>query len=179
MVKVPTAREFFAKWYVSLSPNMDVYDAIHILQSKKASGAPVLDSEGRLLGILTEKDCLRVLTNASYEQLAQGVVADFMSEMKVAIEPDEDLFSVAQKFLSTNFAVLPVMADGKPIGRISRQDMLRAISRFERDVEREKLRDELQLKLVKRPYTIDDLQRLASNQSPEQMAAVLSNRYHD
>ncbi len=176
-MKVPTARDCMSIWFVTLRPDMDVYEAIDILASKRASGAPVLDDEGNLIGILTEKDCLRVMSHDAYGQLAGGIVADYMSEPKGVLTADMDLFSVAREFLNTNFAVLPVLEEGKPVGRISRQDMLRGIQQLQRETALKKVKYEEELKTMQAPTSINDLQRLAASQRPENLAALLSDRY--
>jgi predicted transcriptional regulator len=176
-MKVPTARDCMTVWFVTLRPDMDVYEAIDILASKRASGAPVLDAEGNLVGILTEKDCLRVMSHEAYGQLSGGVVGDYMSEPKGVLTVDMDLFSVAREFLNTNFAVLPVLENGNPVGRISRQDMLRGIQCLQRESALEKERYEDHLKTMQSPMSINDLQRLAASQRPENLAALLSNRH--
>ncbi len=176
-MKVPTARDCMSVWFVTLRPDMDVYEAIDILASKRASGAPVLDANGNLIGILTEKDCLRVMSHEAYGHLGGGTVADYMSELKGVLTADMDLFSVAREFLNTNFAVLPVLEEGKPVGRISRQDMLRGIQCLQRESALEKERYEDELKTMQSPMSINDLQRLVASQRPENLAALLSNRH--
>lgn len=179
MKRVPIARECMAAWYVTLRPEMDVYEAIDLLASKGASGAPVVDAGGTLLGVLTEKDCLRVLTNSTYDELAAGTVADYMSEVKHTLTPDMDLFTVAREFLATNFAVLPVIEEGKPIGRISRQNMLRAIAQMQKQVRDTKAREEEDLRTKQRPSSITDLQRLVASTPPEAVAALMRDRLRE
>lgn len=176
-MKVPTARDCMSVWFVTLRPEMDVYEAIDILASKRASGAPVLDADGSLIGILTEKDCLRVMSQEAYGHLGGGTVGDYMSELKGVLTSEMDLFSVAREFLNTNFAVLPVLEDGKPVGRISRQDMLRAIQCMQRELALEKERYEVELRSMQAPISITELQRLVASQRPENLAALLSNRH--
>ena len=73
MDKVPTARDcMVATSQFTLTPDTDVYKAIKVLVAKHASGAPVVDENGMLLGILTEKDCLRVLSRSAYDERGGG-----------------------------------------------------------------------------------------------------------
>ncbi len=179
MKRVPIARDCMSEWYAVLRPEMDVYEAIDLLTRKKASGAPVIDSEGCLLGILTEKDCLRVLTNSTYGELATGAVADYMSEVKHTVAPEMDLFTVAREFLATNFAVLPVLENGKPIGRISRQNMLRAILDMQKQTRDKKVKEETDLRMKQRPQSINELQRLVGSTPPEAVAALMRDRLRE
>lgn len=179
MKRVPIARECMAGWYVILRPDMDVYEAIDLLASKRASGAPVVDADGMLLGVLTEKDCLRVLTNSTYGELATGAVADYMSEVKHTLTPEMDLFTVAREFLATNFAVLPVLEGGKPVGRISRQNMLRTIIQMQKQIRDTKAKVEDDLRAKQRPSSITDLQRLVGSTPPEAVAALMRDRLRE
>ena len=178
MHKIPTARDCMSTWFTTLRPDMEIYEAIEVLEKKRAAGAPVLDSDGNLLGILTEKDCLRVISNGAYQDLASGTVRDYMSEPKAIVTTDMDLFTVAKQFLDTNFAVLPVLENGKPVGRISRLDMLRGIQQMQRQLQREKVRGEQELQTQTRPKSIDQMQQLAGKLNPKHLAAVMRERLH-
>lgn len=178
MQRIPTARDCMSTWFIKLRPDMEIYEAIDLLENKRAAGAPVVDGEGNLLGILTEKDCLRVLSSGAYQSLSSGKVSDYMSEPKSMITTDMDLFTVAKQFLDTNFAVLPVMENGKPVGRISRQDMLRGIQQLQRQMVRDKQREEVELETQTRPKSIDQFQQLAARLEPRHLAAVMRERLH-
>lgn len=178
MHRIPTARDCMSTWFATLRPDMEIYEAIDVLENKRAAGAPVLDADGNLLGILTEKDCLRVISNAAYQSLASGTVRDYMSQPKTVITADMDLFMVAKQFLDTNFAVLPVLENGKPVGRISRQDMLRGIQQMQRDFQRVKKREETTLETETKPKSIDQFQQLAGKLDPKNLAAVMRERLH-
>ena len=106
---------------------MDVYFAIGLLLKNNISGAPVIDNNNNLCGILSEKDCLRVFANGSFYDMPGGSVSQFMTKVVQTVEPASDLFSVADKFLKHNFRRMPVLKGKKLVGQISRRDVLRAI----------------------------------------------------
>ncbi|MBI4557525.1 MAG: CBS domain-containing protein [Candidatus Hydrogenedentes bacterium] len=178
--RVPPIREFMTAYDAyTFDPDMDMVDAIDVLLKKRASGLSVVDKEGRLVGILTEKDCLRVLSNNAYDHfdMIAGKVRDYMSSVKYTVDPNMDLFAVAELFLSTNFTYLPILENGKLIGRISRQGMLRGIQAMQRAVEEEAQAEQKMLDSVQHPNSIGALQKLMSvSQTKEQMVAVLSKR---
>ena len=60
------ARDYMARNLVVLAPEMDVLHAIGIFVEKQISGAPVLDRFGTLVGMLSEKDCMRIALTAGY-----------------------------------------------------------------------------------------------------------------
>lgn len=110
-----------------LSPDDDVISAISQLLEKGVSGAPVVDRLGNLLGMLSEKDCMRVALNAGYHSDLGGKVRDFMSPSVVTVDADTSILEVARMFLESPYKRYPVMSDNRLVGNISRADVLRAI----------------------------------------------------
>lgn len=126
MSTVPVVRDVMAAKLVTLRAEMDIHEAIALLLKHHISGAPVVDEHQQLLGVLSEKDCLRVFANDAYHQLAGGRVGDYMSRIVTTVDPDDDVFKVADLFLKHHFRRLPVLDDGKLVGQVSRRDILNA-----------------------------------------------------
>ena len=113
---------------VTLSPDDDVYAAMQIFLRRRFSGAPVVDADGRLLGILSEKDCLRVLAGEAWDGLPEGKVRDYMTTTVSTVRADTPLIDVVGRFLGRPYRRFPVVDDdGRVLGQISRRDILRAI----------------------------------------------------
>ena len=122
-----TARDFMIKKLVKLRPSMDVFDAVRLLLKNRISGAPVVDADGRYLGVFSEKCSMQVLLDAAYEGLPTSEVEAFMDTAPRTITPDTQLLSIAQVFLLTNYRRLPVVdEDGFLLGQVSRRDVLNA-----------------------------------------------------
>lgn len=121
-------REYMATRLVTFDPEMKISDAVGLLMMHKYTGAPVLDAGGKLVGMLSEKDCLKVAVLANAEGAAEALVGDYMSTEVESITPDSDLFEAAERFLSVQYKRLPVVERGKLVGQISRTDVLRAIA---------------------------------------------------
>ena len=130
MSKTVLVREFMASRLVTLTPEQDVFAAIRLLLHHRISGAPVVDAEHRLLGILSEKDCLRVFASGAYYHEAGGRVADYMTRTVVTVGPEDELFRVADLLLSHSFRRLPVVENGRLVGQVSRRDVLLASLRI-------------------------------------------------
>jgi predicted transcriptional regulator len=173
---LPTARGAMSDWYCTFRPETDIVEAIDSLVQRRAAGAPVVDENDRLVGVLTEKDSLRVLANAAYGEQAGGNVGEHMSRVGATVTEDMDLFAVAHVFLQTNFPVLPVTDHrGRLLGRISRQDMLRQIHIFMRRLHREGRRL-TGLLAAEKPTSIEAMQRLAASATPDQLAELMRDR---
>ena len=105
-----TAADIMARSEATLSPEAGVYDAMARLLKSRLTGAPVVDDEGQLLGMLTERDCLKVLVGAALDGLPSGKVADYMTAPAESIQPTASLFDIAHIFLTRSFRKLPVVA---------------------------------------------------------------------
>ncbi|MFH1924326.1 MAG: CBS domain-containing protein [Planctomycetota bacterium] len=121
------AEDYMVKELVTVCPETDAYDAIGLLLKHRISGMPVVDEAGNLVGILSERDCLKTLLEAQYHNLPTALVKDLMSTGATTITPDTDILKVADLFLNERFRRLPVVDKGRLVGQISRRDVLRAI----------------------------------------------------
>jgi CBS domain-containing protein len=128
--RLPTVREFMDKYVDTLSPDTDIWDAVDFLLEKRVTGALVADSKGRLVGILTESDCLKLLTlGGADHDTPKGKVRDFMTSAVESIPPTMDIYYVAGLFLNKNYRRLPVVENGRIVGAITQFDVLRAVQR--------------------------------------------------
>lgn len=127
-MRLPRVSEVMDEVVPTLSPDADILDAVDFLLAHHVTGAPVVDRSGVLVGILTETDCLRLLSQGHQGEPASGKVSDFMTKNPKTVPPHMDIYYAAGIFLSGNFRRLPVVKDGAVVGAITRFDILRAIS---------------------------------------------------
>ncbi len=127
---LPTVREFMDKFVETLSPETDIMDAVDFLLEKRVTGALVANGKGELVGILTEFDCLKLLTLGGRDgNVPKGTVMDYMTTEVQTIPPTMDIYYVAGLFMIENFRRFPVVEDGRIVGAITRFDVLRAVQR--------------------------------------------------
>lgn len=122
------ARDYMTGSLTTLSPDMTLMDAVHVLLERRISGAPVVDRTGNLVGILSEKDCLKAALDASYYGYRGGLVADHMQPRVETVDDETPIFDVARLFIEGHFRRYPVVRDRRLVGQISRRDVLRALS---------------------------------------------------
>ncbi|MGB7344024.1 MAG: CBS domain-containing protein [Pirellulaceae bacterium] len=127
MIPNIVAREMMVSNLITLSPTMDVFDAIDVLLRKRISGAPVVDSDGQFLGIFSEKSCMRFVLDAAYEQMPSNTLMAFVDTSPPVITEETDFLTIAQTFVDAACRRLPVLDEkGRLVGQISRRDIMRA-----------------------------------------------------
>jgi CBS domain-containing protein len=123
----PRVSDYMVTDLVVVQPQMEILHAMKILLQKRISGAPVVDADGVLVGVLSKKDCLRSALQGAYYQEWGGQVSAFMTSPVETLDAGLDLVSAAEKFLSSPYRRFPVLRDGALVGQISRADILRAL----------------------------------------------------
>jgi len=122
-----TAGDYMSTRLSTLEPQMDVLEAMQRLLDEGISGAPVVDSRGNLLGILTQRDCLGVAVQAAYHQEPAGPVSKYMTQNVDTMPASASLVEVIEAFRQSRYRRFPVMEGNRLVGQISRRDILRAI----------------------------------------------------
>jgi CBS domain-containing protein len=120
-------KDYMARTLVTVGPDEDVLDAVHILVQHRVSGVPVVDQTGDLVGMLSQLDCMKVALNAGYHGDWGGPVSDFMSHDVLTIDAEMSIVDLAGKFLKSGVRRYPVVQDNRLVGQISRHDVLRAL----------------------------------------------------
>lgn len=121
------ARDYMTSAVVTLGPDMSLLEAVQVLLDHHISGAPVLDSTGRLVGLLSEKDCLHAALSAAYHGDLGGLVSDHMQRDVATVADDTPIFDVARRFIDGHFRRYPVVHGHRLVGQVSRRDVLRAL----------------------------------------------------
>lgn len=124
-----SVKDFMKRDLVTFKPETNVLAAIRVLLENKISGAPVVDENGWIVGMLSEYDCLKPNLISSYHSDVGTLVKDYMSTNVITIKSHISLTEVAQIFIEKGLRRLPVVENKKLIGQISRRDILEAINR--------------------------------------------------
>ena len=113
---------------ITFSPEQLIEDVIDIIIEKGISGAPVLDQNRKLVGIISEKDCLRIIVDHAYHNLPieSRKVSDYMTVKVKTLSATSDVVEAANEFLNNPIRRMPILDQGVLIGQVSRRDILRA-----------------------------------------------------
>ena len=128
MTDLPLVHDYMAKSLTTFKPEDSIHHAVRILLQKRFSGAPVIDENGELVGLISKKDCLSVVYAGSFHKEWSGEVKDYMNTEIEFIEADTDIIAAADRFVQSRFRRFPVMSDGELVGLISRHDILKALN---------------------------------------------------
>ncbi len=115
---------------ITISPDEDIYEAMRMMALNNITGLPVIDDDGTLLGIITEKDILVLLCNTLEDaglDHTVGTVGQFMTRHVVCFGPQDSLVDIAGCLSTNDFRRVPILYGGKLVGIISRKDVIRYI----------------------------------------------------
>ena len=124
-----TVRDLMDTTFVKLRADMPVTEAIGILMEERITGAAVVDENDHVLGLLSERDCLRPLLAGAYDRMPPGLVSDYMMSDVFSVHPDTDIYKLAELFVQQVNRRFLVVEDSKLIGQITRRDLLRSIQK--------------------------------------------------
>ncbi len=116
---------------VSVSPELGLERFEELLTSEDISGAPVTGADGKLLGIASKTDIVRVLSEQAmedYETFGPDLtVEDLMTTEVVIVDPDEDVKAVARIMIDGQLHRVLVVRDGDVQGIVTPFDLLKLI----------------------------------------------------
>ncbi len=115
-----------SKQFVSFRPSMTVPDAATLLVQNELLGGPVVDAEGRLVGWISEQDCIGVVSQAIYYSESVATVAEIMRTDVLTAELDASALDLAKEMQNNKPKVYPIVnAANKVVGVVSRRKILR------------------------------------------------------
>jgi CBS domain-containing protein len=144
------AEDIMAKEVITVSPDAEVVQAAKILVEENINGVPVVDEEGKMVGILCQSDLIAqqktiplpslftlldgfipLTSMKKFEKDIQKIaaikVSDAMTVDPVAVSPDTGIAEIANLMVDKNFHSIPVVDEGKLVGIIGKEDILRTI----------------------------------------------------
>ena len=172
MAKTPIVRNFMKKSSRRFRVDDDMADAMGVLARSSFAAIPVLDSDGLVVGLLTEKDVVRTIIQWAYDQRAGGPVGNYMSTLEVMVTPDMDLLTAARAFLECNFSCLPVLDNDRLVGRLVRHDVLKGIEKWATEINKERQGRLTTTSGHERPSAIEEIQKVASSHSRKQLSQI-------
>lgn len=120
-----TAKAVMTPWTINTTKDTPVLEAIDLMLQHWISGLPVVDANHSVIGIITEKDLLKLYGKT--KEVKDMTVNDIMTKDVVCFNEEDSLDDVCECLLKNDFRRVPVLSNGKLVGVISRPDITRGI----------------------------------------------------
>ena len=116
---------------VRIKPNANLLEAVELITKHKISGLCVVDDDDRLVGILSELDCLGGILDATYNEAGVGIVREYMTSDNLVVAGIRDnIVELSQDMLKQKHRRRPVIEDGKLVGQVTCRQLLIAVKNF-------------------------------------------------
>ncbi|MEA1787574.1 CBS domain-containing protein [Arenibacter sp. GZD96] len=118
--------DYMTKKLVTFKPDQSILEVMELFAKNHISGGPVLDDNGFLVGIISEADCMKQISESRYFNMPilDKRVDTYMTTTVETIPDDISIFDAAAIFDKHNRRRLPVMKNGILVGQISRKDIV-------------------------------------------------------
>ena len=114
---------------ITFKPDQSVMEVMDSLIKNRISGGPVVNDENDLIGIISETDCIKHISESKYYNMpsdTNNIVGKYMVTAVDTIDKNMNIFDAAFKFISSHRRRFPVVENGKLIGQLSQKDVLKA-----------------------------------------------------
>lgn len=120
--------DYMTRDLITFRPEQAVEEVINTLIRFKISGGPVVNHKNELVGIISEGDCLKQISESRYYNMPMenDNVEKRMIKDVETIDGNMNVFDAANKFLQSKRRRFPIVKDGKLVGQISQKDILKA-----------------------------------------------------
>jgi len=119
-----TAKDIMTTHLVTVNVDDTIDHAITLMVKHRISGLPVLDREGRPVGVVSEFDLLELICEGHTEQ---DMVSHYMSPELFGVAEEDSWVTVADAFRTKRVRRLPVLRDGNLVGIVTRHDLMHAV----------------------------------------------------
>lgn len=146
-----SAKDIMTTEVITVRPETEIVEATRLLLDNHINGLPVVDAEGRLVGILCQSDLIvqqKKLPLPSFFTFLDGfipltstkqmekeirkavatTVSHAMTSDPVTVTPHTSLNSVASLMVDRNFHTLPVVENGRLVGIVGKEDVIRTLT---------------------------------------------------
>ena len=118
--------DYMTRELITFSPDQSILEVMELFIRHRISGGPVVDDKGILVGVVSEADFMKQISESRYFNMPilEKQVANFMSSPVNTIEHDRTIFDAALYFYTNSRRRLPVLNNGRLVGQISRRDIV-------------------------------------------------------
>jgi len=120
--------DYMTRKLITFRPEQSIMEVMEKLIKNGISGGPVVNENNELLGIISEGDCMKRISDSRYYNMPidDAKVENNMASDVDTLDGDMNVFDAAKKFLELKHRRFPILEDGKLVGQISQRDVLKA-----------------------------------------------------
>lgn len=120
--------DYMSTKLITFKTDEQIEKVIDSLIKYRISGGPVVNDKHELIGIISEGDCIKQISESRYHNLPMenNTVEKCMVKNVETIDGNMNIFDAAQKFLESKHRRFPIVENGKLVGQISQKDVLKA-----------------------------------------------------
>ena len=121
-----TVSDVMTTQLVLFTPKQSIHEVMQSFIKYRISGGPVVDHKGILIGVISEADCMKEISDSRYFNMPilDKSVGHFMTEKVDTIESNMSIFDAAAKFSKSSRRRYPVLDKGRLVGQVSRKDIV-------------------------------------------------------
>ena len=117
---------------ITFTPDQSIESVMQSLIKHRISGGPVVNDKKELIGIISESDCIKQISESRYYNMPMQdqTIEKHMAKNVDTIDGNMNIFDAATKFLTAKRRRFPIVEKGKLVGQISQKDVLKAAMEF-------------------------------------------------
>ena len=121
-----TVSDIMTSQLVIFSPEQSIHEVMRAFIKHRISGGPVVDESGKLVGVISEADCMKEISDSRYFNLPilDKSVAHFMTKKVDTIDANTSVFDAAALFSKSSRRRYPVIENNRLVGQVSRKDIV-------------------------------------------------------
>jgi len=121
-----TVADIMTSQLVIFTPEQSIHEVMRAFIKHRISGGPVVDESGKLVGVISEADCMKEISDSRYFNLPilDKSVAHFMTKEVDTIDANTSVFDAASLFSKSSRRRYPVMENNRLVGQVSRKDIV-------------------------------------------------------
>ena len=123
-----TVSDYMTRSLITFKPDQPIESVMQALIKNRISGGPVVNDKNELVGIISEGDCIKQISESRYYNMPMQdqTIEKHMASNVETIDGNMNIFDAAKKFLDSKRRRFPILENGKLVGQISQKDILKA-----------------------------------------------------
>ena len=120
--------DYMTRDLITFTPDQTIESVMQTLITNRISGGPVINEKEELIGIISEGDCIKQISESRYYNMPMQdkTIEKHMARNVETIDGNMNIFDAASKFLNAKRRRFPIVENGKLVGQISQKDVLKA-----------------------------------------------------